>query len=146
MKNFATFVESTSTNKFNIHWQLVRTNAREIKDVEEKIDYVLHFLDHHPNKHNFKRVLNWTKMTGVAYPKESEERKAFIRTEHQLRKNIDQYDSEKDDSNDMSQISTDNLRKVLKDLKTRKYNFQFGKTPVAHTEFVAKLEDELKNR
>ncbi len=145
MKNFTTFVES-ATNKFNIHWQLVRTNARDIKDVTEKIEYVLNFLDGHANKHNFKRVLNWAKMTGLGYPKGSKERKLFTHMEHYLQENVERYDSEKDDINDVTWISTVELQKVLKDLKSRKYNFQFGKTPVAHTEFVAKLEDELSKR
>ena len=146
MENFETFVESAATNKFNIHWQLVRTNARGIKDVTEKIEYVLNFMDGNPNKYNFKRVLNWAKMTGVAYPKGSEERKAFNNMEHYLWDREEQYKADLDNPNDLTTFSTDDLKKVLKDLKSRKYGFQFNQIPVAHIEFVAKLEDELKNR
>ena len=146
MKTFYTFFESVATNKFNIHWQLVRTKARKIKDVTEKIEYVLNFLDGHPNKHNFKRVQNWAKMTSLGYPNGSEERKALVSMYQYLCDNVNRYNENIDDSNDLSTISTDDLKSVLKDLKTRKYEFQFGKIPVAHTEFVAKLEDELKRR
>jgi len=146
MQNFVTFVESTTTNKFNIHWQLVRTKARSIKDVTEKIEYVLNFLDGHPNKHNYNRVMNWVKMTGVAYPKGSNESKAFINMHQYLIDNENRYKDATDDLNDLTNISTDDLKLVLKDLKSRKYDFQFGKTPIAHIDFVAKLEEELEKR
>jgi hypothetical protein len=146
MKNFVTFLESTKVNKFNIGWQAARTSARSIKDVNEKIKFVLGFLDSHPNKHNYERVMNWVKMTGVAYPDKSESRNAFLNAEHQLKDNIQNYSNIDDDPNDISEVHTDVLRMVLDDLKRRKYGFQYKQTPKAHIEFVNQLEQELAHR
>ena len=143
MKDFKSFMK---VNKFNIGWQAVRTEARSIKDVNEKIKFVLDFLNNHPNIYNYERVMNWIKMTGVAYPDKSESRNAFKITEHQLRNNRQNYSSEEDDSEDLSKISTDTLRMVLDDLKKRKYGFQFKQVPPAHTAFVERLEQELSTR
>lgn len=146
MNNFKTFLESNTTNKFNIHWQIVRTKARSIKNVDDKISYVLGFLNKHPNIHNYNRVLNWVKMTGIAYPDNSEQQQAFNDTLIQLQNDKDNFISKDDDDNDLSIISTDDLKLVLNDLKKRKYGFQYKTVPKAHIEFVDKLEQEINNR
>ena len=146
MSTFKTFLESNKTDKFNIHWQIVRTKARTIKNVNDKIDYVLDFLNKHPNRHNYGRILNWIKMTGVAYPNGSEQQQAFTDALVQLEDNKDNYMSENDNINDLTDISTDDLKLVLNDLKKRKYGFQYKSVPKAHIEFVNKLEQEIKTR
>ena len=55
------------SNKFNIHWQIVRVKARSIKDVDAKVDFVMDFLNSNKNVHNKDRVSNWLKMTSYAY-------------------------------------------------------------------------------
>ena len=146
MEKFLTFYESTKINKFNINWQLVRTKARAIHDVPQKIEYVMNFLREYPNQYNFARVWNWIKMTGVAYPKTSAEHQAFIEAEQKIHENEGQYASKTDDINDLTKVSTADLKLVLDDLKKRKYAFQFGKVPEDHIHFVQQLEDELKKR
>lgn len=150
MKTFKIFFESSKTNKFNIHWQIVRTKARNIKNVDEKIDYVLNFLKQNPNKHNFKRVLNWIKMTGLGYPEATEQREAFVKAEQKIHSYYDIepniYQSDDDINNDLTKISTEDLQLVLNDLKNRKYNFQFKQIPKDHIEFVKNIENELANR
>jgi len=146
MENFITFLEKTMVNKFNIHWQIIRTKARSIKDFNEKISYVKKFLNEHPNKNNFGRVLNWVKMTGVAYPAGSKAQQAFIDAENDLKSNQEKYTSEDDNSNDLGKITTDDLNLVYKDLKKRKYGFQYKSVPKAHIEFVERLEQELNKR
>jgi hypothetical protein len=151
MKNFNSFFEENNknnkTNKFNIHWQIVRTKARSIKSVKEKLEYVLGFLKQNPNQHNYNRIANWVKMTGVAYPDGSPQREAFTDALNDLEENMEDYINIIDDmDNDLSEISTEDLKLVLKDLSKRKYNFQFNKTPQDHIDFINAVEDELKKR
>lgn len=129
-------------NKFNIHWQIVRVKARAIKDVDSKIIYVLGFLTHNKNKHNYERVSNWLKMTGVAYTGGNRDKFEYALSE--IKKVSQEYQSDVDNDNILSSVSEADLRMVYKDLSTRKYNFQFKSVPKAHTEFMEKLEKELK--
>lgn len=135
--------EDTRTNKFNIHWQIVRADAKDIKDPDKKLSFVLSFLNKHKSKENFDRVRNWVKMTGVSY--KGEVRQKFEDAVTRLDANKDEYQGE-DLPNDLSKIDTKSLQKVYSDLKKRKYGFQFKSVPKAHTEFMSDLEAELKKR
>lgn len=146
MQTFSSFLESNKANKFNIYWQIVRTKARAIKDVNEKISYVLEFLKDNPNIHNYQRVMNWVKMTGVAYPEGSDKRQAFIDAQVNLEQDKDEYSEIKDNENDLSTVPLDDLKLVYNDLKKRKYGFQYKTVPQAHINFVKRLEHELKLR
>ena len=151
MNNFTTYYEESNknkrVNKFNIHWQIVRTQAKAIKSVKDKIQHVLSFLEENPNHHNYIRVLNWLKTTGMAYPKGSPMAQAFHDAIDTLAENVEDYVNVLDDiDNDLSNISTEDLKMVLKDLNKRKYNFQFKKTPQDHIDFVATVEKELETR
>lgn len=139
------FQENTrSVNKFNIHWQIVRTNARTIKDINNKIDYVLGFLNANKNIHNYGRVLNWLRMTKLGYPEK--DRKIFENSIIALEKNKNAYNNISDDDNDLSKISTLDLKKVYNDLSKRKYGFQYKTVPKEHIEFLDQLKKELDTR
>ena len=135
--------EDTRTNKFNIHWQIVRADAKDIKNPDEKLSFVLSFLNKHKSKENFDRVRNWVKMTGVSY--KGEVRQKFEDAVAKLDNKKDDFEGE-DLPNDLSKIDTKSLNKVYNDLKKRKYGFQFKSVPKAHTEFMSDLEDEIKKR
>ena len=144
--DFIQIIESgpaTRTNKFSIAWQIVRTNAKDQKDPDKKIQYVLNFLKQNPSRENYDRVLNWVKMTGVAY--KDDIRKKFEDATTNLINTKDEYQGV-DNDNDLSKISTAELDKVYKDLKKRKYGFQFKAVPKDHVEFMKALEDELVKR
>jgi len=144
--DFINIIESgptVRTNKFNIAWQIARTNAKSIKDVDKKIQYVISFLDQNPSKENYDRVLNWVKMTGVAY--KGEDRKKFETTTSKLESNKGNYQGA-DNENDLSKVDTANLKKVHKDLSKRKYEFQFKHVPKDHVDFMKALEDEIAKR
>lgn len=133
-------------NKFNIHWQIVRVNARKIKNVSEKIDYVKVFIVNHPNVYNYDRVMNWSKMTKVAYPKDSLEQSLFNNFIHYLEQHQEDFEDPNDMDNDLSKISTNDLKTVYDDLTKRKYGFQFKTAPKDHIEFMKELKDELSLR
>ena len=136
MKKFNTLVENLiPTSKFDMSWQLIRTQARQIKDVQSKINFVLEFLEKNPNIHNYLRVKNWVKMTKLGYKDEQsiiefEDAEYFLETEKA------KFQSTEDNKKQLSDFSTNELNIVYKDLNKRKYNFQFNKTPVAHIEFI----------
>ena len=133
-------------NKFNVHWQIIRTRARAIKDVNRKIDFVLQFLNANPNICNYDRVLNWVRMTGIAYPKGSDSNKAFTQTAQELIEKESGYNDQADMDNDLSTIDTEELQLIYKDLKKRKYGFQYATVPKDHVEFIGNLEDEMQRR
>lgn len=144
--DFIQIIESgppARTNKFSIAWQIVRTNAKDQKDPDKKIQYVLDFLKQNPSRENYDRVLNWVKMTGVAY--KDDIRKKFEDATAKLISTKNEYQGA-DNENDLSKISTAELTKVHKDLKKRKYGFQFKSVPKDHVEFMNALEAELTKR
>jgi len=146
MLTFSNFLgeNASRANKFNIAWQIVRTNARGVKDVDKKISYVMSFLNKNKNIHNYGRVHNWLKMTGVSY--KGDQRKKFEDAVSKLESNKNKFSSAEDSANDLSKISTDDLQKVYKDLSKRKYGFQYKSVPKAHTEFLGNLKQELDKR
>ena len=147
METFSKFVESKRTNKFNIHWQHVRASVRSIKDVTQKVEYVVSFLNKNPNIHNFNRVMNWLDMTALGYPKDSEQRQVFYDTKSQLEEQKDKFSSFEDSDNDLSKIPTPDLESVWKDLKKRKNNFMHGGVPPKdQVDFMKNLEQELQKR
>lgn len=119
------------SNKFNIHWQVVRVNARAIKDVSAKVAFVIDWYNTNQNVHNYDRVSNWLKMTSYAY----EDKSAF--TSIEVSNNMNDID------NNLSSVSKEDLRMVFKDLSKRKYGFQYKSVPVAHTEFMLELEKHV---
>ena len=145
MKTFEEFItEASKANKFNIHWQIVRTQARDIKEPGAKIKHAMDYLEKNKNKHNYGRVHNWLKMTGVAY--KGDDRAKFEHATSALEKRAHEFTSEEDNDGDLSKVSTDDLRKVHKDLSKRKYGYQYKSVPKAHTDFMGKLNDELAKR
>lgn len=145
MQSFSDFLtEASRANKFNIHWQIVRTQARDIKDPDAKIKHVMNHLNSNKNIHNFGRVHNWLKMTGVAY--KGDDRSKFEQATGALEKRKSEFSSSEDNGNDLSKVSTADLQKVHKDLSKRKYGFQYKTVPKAHTDFMGQLKSELDKR
>lgn len=144
--NFKKYI-TEKANKFNISWQIVRVNARSIKNVNDKVEYVLSFLKDNPNKHNYERVLNWLNMTKLGYKSDQHAIDVFDSAiESITHHKTDRFSSEEDSPNDLEDISTEDLKKVYKDLKQRKYGFQYKSVPIAHTKFLNELENELDKR
>jgi hypothetical protein len=134
------------TNKFNFAWQLARVQARKIKEVPGKIAYVLEYLQHNPNVHNYDRVRNWMRMTELGYKGDKKATEAFQRALTDLDGSKQKYADTEDNEVDLAVVSTADINEVLEDLAKRKYDFQFGSTPKDHTEFVETLVNELAGR
>lgn len=123
-------------NKFNMTWQLIRTKAKLIKDVNQKVNYVLDFVMEDNYFSNYDRVKNWLRTTSYAYKDRSVFNNAlsFIET-------LEYIDGDSDD--DLNNFDKGEIEMVLKDLNKRKYNFQFNGAPKDHIVFVGRLNEVL---
>jgi translation elongation factor P/translation initiation factor 5A len=135
------------TNKYNLAWQIVRTQVRKIKEPDKKLWEVLNYLTVNPNKHNYNRVLNWIKMTAKGY-KASDTTAVLVYEEaaRVLSNQQNKYSSEEDNIIQFKDVADQDLLDVHKDLSKRKFDFQFKQVPKDHTDFMKKLEQELKRR
>jgi len=123
-------------NKFNMTWQLIRTKAKLIKDVDQKVNYVLNFIKEDNYFSNYDRVKNWLRTSSYAYKDRSVFNNAlsFIET-------LEYIDGDSDD--DLNNFDKSEIEMVLKDLNKRKYNFQFNGVPKDHIVFVGRLNEVL---
>ena len=140
-------------NKFNIHWQIVRCEAKMMANPEDKIQHILRFLDKNPCIQNYYRVLNWFQMTKIAYDKLTRGIFDFYLKQmhvHHYKKQVAGKHAAfglEDMDNSFDGIHTSELRMVLRDLQKRTYGFQFaGRVPQQHIEFVERLEQEIELR
>jgi len=131
-------------NKFDAYWQLVRVDAREYKDVRQKVLLVTSFLGSHPSYENAQRVLNWAKMSRVAY--RDKDKQQYFDVLIDFIDNGDFNESVLELASPVVYSDRDLLR-VYNDLKKRKNDFQHGGVmPKDQAEFMVKLEDEMKTR
>lgn len=136
----------SKVNKFNIHWQIARLQAKELSEASEKVSLVLRFLVENPNSHNYERVLNWVRMSGMS-AKGHHAKRQYEEAEHWLRKQQAEFVDPVDTSNSLTPVETEVLVAVLHDIEKRSYNFQYnGHKPKDHVEFVAKIQEELERR
>lgn len=131
-------------NKYAIDWQVIRVKARSIKNVSEKVRYVMDWFEKNQSWQNYERVLNWLKMTKVSY-KDKAIRDAFDASIDLAIKSKELFTQE-EKIKKLSEVDTADLILVYKDLQKRKYGFQYKKVPKSHTEFMHKLEKELEYR
>lgn len=131
-------------DKYAIDWQIIRVKARSIKNVAEKVSYVMDWFEKNQSYQNYERVLNWLKMTKVSY-KDKVIRDAFDASIDLTVKSKRLFTQE-EKTKELSDIDTADLILVFKDLQKRKYGFQYKKVPKSHTEFMRKLEKELNYR
>lgn len=129
-------------NKYEINWQIARLRAKKCRHVEGKIATVSRFLGENYDNANLVRVTNWAKMTALGYKSKNQEAvellNSFVST-----LSTDVFSTREYFENDFSAYSTAELRDLLKDLKSRKFNFHYTKLPKDHILFVAELEKYL---
>jgi len=128
-------------NKFTPAWQITRVKARDIKDPWTKLKFVTDWLDKYPTYNNYQRVLNWVRMTGLPY---SDPFKTLYHNKANELTKKSWTDNTVDDM-DFKNFDINDLTKVFKDLRARKYGFQF-KTPQSHIKFVTQLKVYLVDK
>lgn len=130
-------------NKYNIHWQIIRGNARKQKGAKAKVDFVMYWFRENATELNKARVKNWLIMSEMGFKDYASKRyyqKALIEIENMICSPV------LDEDNNFQNIDDKNLMMVWKDLKKRKWNFQFNKAPSSHILFMGVLEMELSER
>ncbi len=134
---------ANTTNKYNIAWQIVRTKARRIKDVDDKLRYVMQFLKENSSRENVNRLKNWAFMSRMGY-RDQASKQLFTKMLDQL--DVFKCEMSDSDNTDFTNISNKDLQLVHKDLKKRKFNFQYSKVPKDHIDFMKALEQEMLER
>lgn len=134
---------ANQTNKYNIAWQIVRTKARKIKDVDDKLAYVYAFLCRNSSGENVARLKNWAFMSRMGY-RDQGSKKLF--TEFLARLETFECKMKDSDNTDFTKVSDKDLQLVHKDLNKRKFNFQYSKVPKDHIDFMKVLEAEMLER
>ena len=131
-------------NKFNASWQNVRVRAKKEKDITLKIKIVLDYVKSSCTVSDILRVQNWLNTTAMGYVKVSPEK---VQLFEKAKKEVLALKPEKEDNvSTLSDLTDQELINIQKDLKSRKYNFQFKKVPIDHTKFMELLEKEIKER
>ena len=59
--------KSKDITKYNVHWQVVRVQAKKYKDVDSKLNYVLNFYKAHKTLDNHERIMNWIEGLAMGY-------------------------------------------------------------------------------
>lgn len=130
---------SSRVNKFQIDWQIVRLRAKKQKSVTAKIDLVLEFMIANATKQNQVRVLNWLTMTNIGYKRVFKELfEEAMEAVNQLRV------SAVEEANDFERYEEEELEALLKDLNSRKYDYQYSGAPKTHIAFVKELTHYLQ--
>ena len=147
--NFLNFYTEANNriNKFNTLWQIARVEAKNIKDVDQKIEHVKKCLLDNPSPENLGRVTNWTSMTKLGYKKSSME--SVLKFEDFL----DYLDNNKQKFNaadkdvDLYNIPEDIFSELYSDLIHRSNNFQHrGKRPETMSQYLAKMKQVGEER
>ena len=136
-----------NVNKFNTDWQVTREEAKKIKDVDAKISHVKKFLNQNPSEANFKRVMNWARMTALGYKNTSSESvQKFNDYMEYLDSHADKYSGEDTDTN-LEELDPKKFIAVYKDLVNRKNAFQHGgKRPASMISYLAQMKKIAKER
>lgn len=125
--------------KFNAAWQLQRTKAKLIKNVDQKILFVCSYFFQNKTVQDKQRVLNWLNMTKVAY-KENMVRCKFDVALNEVKQVCVVQD---DNTYTLDDLTIEEVKQVYDDLKKRTYNFQFKKVPKDHIKFMELLERRI---
>ena len=131
-------------NKFSMPWQIIRVKAKKQKDVSKKISLVTQFLTDTPTYENMVRVLNWAKMTKVAYRDAETKQRFDILIDYIEGEDWKEHEPAVEGPEG---YSLEDIEMVMKDLSKRKNDFMHGGVaPKDQVEFMAKLEAELEKR
>jgi len=129
--------------KFNASWQLVRVQARKIKDVIAKIYFIIQYYNKNTTISDKERILNWLSMTKLGYNGAHKFNRSFFDDAYnELKKS---NPTKFDNNSKIDDLSDKEKQMILKDLESRTYSFRMGnKIPKDHIEFVKKLKVSLK--
>lgn len=136
-------VLAMTINKFNARWQITRLRAKQIKDPIAKAEYIRRYLAGSLTVCDVGRVANWARMTVLGYKDNELAVKALRLLSNDIAR-LKLEDLPSDNGSLISDLTSDEIAELLKDLSKRKYNFQFNRTPKAHIAFVKELERELQ--
>jgi hypothetical protein len=132
------------SNKWNINWQVARVKAKQIKDIQERVNFIQEWLSQFNHYHNIDRIRNWLRMSIMSANRDSKQIYQNALDKLFVSESCGQFEY-KDMKDEMNEFSSDQLQMVLNDLEKRTYTFQYkGKCPPKHIAFVERLQDALR--
>lgn len=136
-------METQNTDKYQIDWQIVRARAKKLNDYNEKISLVKEFILSNTTIENIERASNWANMSVLGYKNSNTQAAAtFANFVCYLDENFEDAVNEVFE-NDFSKYSFADLERLLKDLKSRKFNFQYNGVPKVQEMFVEEIENYI---
>jgi len=136
-------MSNTRINKFNPIWQLNRVQAKKIKNVKDKVDFIIEYYNKYYTISDKERVLNWLNMTKLGYNGIHKKNRIFF--DEAILELNKSNPTKFDNFSKIEDLSDDEKKMILKDLSARKYDFRMNsKVPKDHIEFVNKLNLSLK--
>jgi hypothetical protein len=123
----------------------VRVDARKQKGAQNKVALVMEWIKSHKNNLNKSRVKNWLEMSRMGF-KDQESKVYYTIALEQLEEMEFEKVMYEEEDNDLTKHSDEDLLKVYKDIKKRKWSFQYNGAPISHVRFINKMEDELSDR
>ncbi len=75
--------KSKDITKYNIHWQIVRVQLKDVKNIDEKLEKVSHFFINNKTIDNKERVINWLEGLSMGY-KASKNMDAILKIESEI--------------------------------------------------------------
>jgi hypothetical protein len=135
-------------NKYDIHWQVARINAKNASSLDEKMHSVFGYLDAVKTEDAYDRVLNWLMGIERGYRKHSRENvDRLVQAQEQLKLKKNEYKGTQEVSLDFSSYSNDVLKSLFNDLKTRSIKWlQKGYWHRDQESFLDALIEELGRR
>jgi len=132
-------------NKFNPIWQLNRVEAKKIKNVKDKVNFIIEYYNKYYTISDKARVLNWLNMTKLGYNGIHKKNRIFFEEAYEELKKTNP--SKFENNYKIDDLSKDQKKIIIKDLEKRKYNFRMGgKIPKDHIIFVEKLQADINNK
>ncbi len=133
-------METQNVDKYQIDWQIARARAKKLNDFEEKIVLVKEFVLSNKTIENLERAQNWANMTVLGYKKHNMQAAAAFTNFAMYLDDLFEDAEHEVFENDFSKYSFADLEMLLKDLKSRKFDFQYNGVPKAQEMFVEELE------
>jgi hypothetical protein len=139
-------MKSKDISKYDIDWQILRVQLKQIKDPKEKLAHAFRFYQENPTSDTWERIVNWIDGLALGYKIKNRKIYTFIQTEKErfLRECPRPLVREKKTKLSFEQYPKSLLNQVYKDLfKRAKTWAENGYFNTELVEFLQRLENVL---
>lgn len=138
-------MKSADITKYNLEWQLIRSQAKRIKDPQAKYNFVREWVEHRKNKHTYERFINWLEGTKRGY-KGTNWEPLYQTSIYWWKDHRFLFSSEDDQDIDINIVENKHLEYLYKDLSRRSLRWLAGGyVHKEQEEFLDRLASHLTN-